>query len=215
MADESFNEVLGQISDEAVRTKVSDALTSHVSSLSEKFEKDASGLRSSLDSQLASAAENNKNLQMEIAGLKDGGFVSNSTGGFVELTESQRALQNKWKQDEAESQRTSELASVQKQLEDKDSQLLSYRKKELALGGVPESILNRANTVDRLDDLLAIYEAAKPPTASQTNMPNGSVTGTGILDGSSTQSVSDDPLVRAQGELNALIDSSEKSISLK
>jgi hypothetical protein len=44
MADESFNEVLEQISDEAVRSKISDAITSHVSSLSEKFEKDASNL---------------------------------------------------------------------------------------------------------------------------------------------------------------------------
>ena len=151
---------------------------------------------------------------MEIAGLKDGGFVSNSTGGFVELTESQRALQNKWKHDEVESQRTSELASVQKQLEDKDSPLLSYRKKELASSGVPESILNRAETVERLDDLLAIYEAAKPAPVTQTNMPNGSVTGTGVLAGSSTQSVSDDPLARAQGEMNALIESSKKSITL-
>jgi hypothetical protein len=123
-------------------------------------------------------------------------------------------LQNKWKQDELESQRTSELASVQKQLEDKDSQLLSYRKKELASSGVPETILNRAETVERLDDLLAIYEAAKPAPVTQTNMPNGSVTGTGVLDGSSTQSVSDDPLARAQSEMNALIDSSKKSITL-
>tara|TARA_Y100000401_G_scaffold26103_1_gene18489 strand:+ start:1078 stop:1722 length:645 start_codon:yes stop_codon:yes gene_type:complete len=214
MADDSFKEVLEQISDEAVRSKISDAMTSHISSLSEKFEKDASSLRSSLDSQLASAAENNKNLQMEIAGLKDGSFVANSTGGFVELTESQRALQNKWKQDEAEAKRSSELASIQKQLADKDSQLLGYRKKELAQNGVPETILNRAETVERLDDLLAIYEAAKPQPASQNNMPNGSVAGTGTLEGSSTQSVSDDPLARAQNELGSLIESSKKSITI-
>tara|TARA_R100000808_G_scaffold3870_1_gene13206 strand:- start:4606 stop:5250 length:645 start_codon:yes stop_codon:yes gene_type:complete len=214
MADDSFKEVLEQISDEAVRSKISDAMTSHISSLSEKFEKDASNLRSSLDSQLASAAENNKNLQMEIAGLKDGSFVANSTGGFVELTESQRALQNKWKQDEAEAKRSSELASIQKQLADKDSQLLGYRKKELAQNGVPETILNRAETVERLDDLLAIYEAAKPQPASQNNMPNGSVAGTGTLEGSSTQSVSDDPLARAQNELGSLIESSKKSITI-
>ena len=215
MAENSLEEVLGQISDEAVRTTVSDAISSHVSSLSEKFEKDTSGLRSSLDSQLSSMQENNKNLQMEIAGLKDGGFVTNSTGGFVELTESQRALQSKWKQDEVETQRNNELSSVQKQLEEKDSLLLDYRKKELAVSGVPETILDRANTVERLDDLLAIYEAAKPQSVTQNNMTSGSVAGTGILEGSSTQPISDDPLARAQGEMGALIETSNKSISLK
>jgi hypothetical protein len=185
MADTDTNPILEAIPTEH-RGAVSQLLASAVKGASEKYEADIAALKSSADKAKSAARKADRDAQRKVLETTSSDLGSGSTS---ELGRTVADLEKEWAHEDAMDKLRGQLSDMETRNSNLESELLNTAKSAAIAGGVPEDLVNRADSRKGLDDLAALHKAfrsngGKDSSGKTENSPTtGPVGGTATLQG--------------------------------
>jgi hypothetical protein len=186
MAETDINSILQAIPSEQ-REVVSQLLTATVKNVAEKYENDIAALKSSADKARSAARKADRDAQRQLLET-----ASSGTGNSLpnELGRNVADLEKEWEHEDSMEKLRGQLGDLELRNTGLESELLNVAKKSAITGGVPEDIVNRADSRKGLDDLTALHKAFGSNNSSNNGSGNsenspttGTVGGTGTLQG--------------------------------
>ena len=200
MANEAVEKVLNQIEDSDLKTAIGDLMTSQ----NETHEKNIADFQSKTDKVIADMTKENRDFQVEIAGLKDAAASGSSS---VELSESAKELTTRLEREDAERKTTAEfdrLKGIISKHEGDDVEASKTRYKE---EGMSQELIDLIETPKDAKAYYAVWKASGGASGNKAGSRDGAG-GTGSL--RSTGSSSEDnrsEMERVSGEMEVLFPS--------